>query len=75
MTFVVQQSVFQVCCLPFRSVRHLQEASQTDGKAAINLQKLKLFQHFYVMVRACVAFSVMLIKPISYEGTLSQCFA
>ncbi|XP_075737122.1 protein GPR107 isoform X3 [Rhipicephalus microplus] len=32
------------------SIRHLQEASQTDGKAAINLEKLKLFRHFYVMI-------------------------
>lgn len=32
------------------SIRHLQEASQTDGKAAINLRKLRLFRHFYVMV-------------------------
>ncbi|RZC33666.1 GPR107 [Asbolus verrucosus] len=32
------------------SIRHLQEASQTDGKAAMNLRKLKLFRHFYVMI-------------------------
>ncbi|XP_066148419.1 protein GPR107 isoform X2 [Euwallacea fornicatus] len=32
------------------SIRHLQEASQTDGKAVINLRKLRLFRHFYVMV-------------------------
>lgn len=61
-----------------RSIRHLQEASTTDGKgekggicassasacslvvdlcsscfsAAFNLEKLKLFRHYYVMVRA-----------------------
>ncbi|CDR00219.1 unnamed protein product, partial [Oncorhynchus mykiss] len=33
------------------SIRHLQEASSTDGKAAMNLEKLKLFRHYYVMVR------------------------
>ncbi|KAL0965124.1 hypothetical protein UPYG_G00277130 [Umbra pygmaea] len=32
------------------SIRHLQEASATDGKAAINLAQLKLFRHYYVMV-------------------------
>nr|CAD7423953.1 unnamed protein product [Timema monikensis] len=32
------------------SIRHLQEASHTDGKAAINLRKLKLFRHFYIMI-------------------------
>ncbi|CAB1344228.1 unnamed protein product [Coregonus sp. 'balchen'] len=32
------------------SIRHLQEASSTDGKAAMNLEKLKLFRHYYVMI-------------------------
>ncbi len=32
------------------SIKHLQTASQSDGKAAQNLRKLRLFRHFYIMV-------------------------
>ncbi|TRY86140.1 hypothetical protein DNTS_030205 [Danionella cerebrum] len=39
------------------SIRHLQEASSTDGKAAINLEKLKLFRHYYVMVVCYIYFT------------------
>lgn len=55
------------------SIRHLQEASQTDGKAAMNLSKLKLFRHFYIMVVCYIYFTriiVYLLKitvPFQYE--------
>lgn len=67
-----------VCCgailLPvIWSIRHLQDASATDGKAAVSLEKLKLFRHFYIMVVCYVYFTriiVYLLKitvPFQYE--------
>ncbi|KAG1688015.1 Protein GPR107 [Nymphon striatum] len=43
------------------SIRHLQEASQTDGKAAISLLKLKLFRHFYIMIVCYIYFTRIII--------------
>lgn len=60
------------------SIRHLQEASQTDGKAAINLRKLKLFRHFYIMIVCYIYFTriiVYLLKvtlPFRYEWVYSM---
>ncbi|KAJ8001444.1 hypothetical protein DPEC_G00169560 [Dallia pectoralis] len=39
------------------SIRHLQEASNTDGKAAMSLEKLKLFRHYYVMIVCYIYFT------------------
>ncbi|XP_056310165.1 protein GPR108 [Danio aesculapii] len=39
------------------SIRHLQEASNTDGKAAMNLEKLKLFRQYYVMIVCYIYFT------------------
>ncbi|KAL6463576.1 hypothetical protein MHYP_G00279670, partial [Metynnis hypsauchen] len=49
------------------SIRHLQEASATDGKAVINLAQLKLFRHYYVMIVCYIYFTriiAILIKVI-----------
>lgn len=39
----------------------MQEASQIDGKAAINLRKLKLFRHFYIMIVCYVYFTRIIV--------------
>ncbi|XP_066436322.1 protein GPR107 [Eleutherodactylus coqui] len=55
------------------SIRHLQEASATDGKAAINLAKLKLFRHYYVMIVSfiyftrIIAFLIKLAVPFQWK--------
>jgi len=32
------------------SIRHLEEAARTSDKMAMNLRKLVLFKHFYIMI-------------------------
>lgn len=39
------------------SIKHLEKASETDGKAAINLRKLQVFKHFYIMVICYIYFT------------------
>ncbi|XP_017775171.1 PREDICTED: protein GPR107 [Nicrophorus vespilloides] len=61
------------------SIRHLQEASRTDGKVQIVLRKLKLFRHFYIMIVCYIYFTriiVYLLKitvPFQY-GWLDEMF-
>lgn len=66
-----------ICCTTILipvvwSIRHLQEASSTDGKAAMNLRKLQLFRQFYIMIVCYIYFTrfvVLLLRqtlPFQY---------
>lgn len=57
-----------LCCVAILypvvwSVRHLQIAALTDGKAAIGLRKLKLFRQFYTMI-VCYFYSTRIISLV-----------
>eukprot|EP00897_Mesotaenium_endlicherianum_P007397 jgi/Mesen1/6686/ME000343S05846 len=69
-----------ICCCAILfpivwSIRHLKEASHTDGKAAKNVLKLQLFRTFYIMVVSYIYFTrivVYLLKsttPYHYAWT------
>nr|QVK45773.1 G protein-coupled receptor [Proales similis] len=67
-----------ICCAAILfpvvwSIRHLEQASQTDGKMVLNLKKLKIFKHFYLMVifyiyfTRIIGFLLQQILPFQYE--------
>lgn len=47
------------------SIRHLRQASEVDGKAHLNLQKLQLFRQFYVMVVIYIYFTRIVVLLLS----------
>uniref|UniRef100_A0A674MA78 G protein-coupled receptor 108 n=1 Tax=Takifugu rubripes TaxID=31033 RepID=A0A674MA78_TAKRU len=58
------------------SIRHLQEASTTDGKAAVNLEKLKLFRHYYVMIVCYIYFTriIAILLKVTLPFQWQWCF-
>jgi len=50
------------------SIRHLEEVARTNDKAAMNLRKLMLFKHFYIMIVFYIYFTriiMYILKVIS----------
>lgn len=49
------------------SIRHLEEVARTNDKAAMNLRKLMLFKHFYIMIVFYIYFTriIMYILKVS----------
>ncbi|XP_041987347.1 protein GPR107 [Aricia agestis] len=59
--------VDMVCCGAIMfpvvwSIHHLEDSSTTDGKAAVNLRKLKLFRHFYIIIVCYIYFTRFVIS-------------
>lgn len=46
------------------SIKNLREAARTDGKAAVNLMKLTLFRHYYIVVICYIYFTRVVIYAL-----------
>ncbi|OIW03031.1 hypothetical protein TanjilG_20959 [Lupinus angustifolius] len=58
-----------VCCCAVLfpivwSIKNLREAARTDGKAAVNLMKLTLFRHYYVVVICYIYFTRVVVYAL-----------
>ena len=68
-----RSTLFYMFCAVYRSFRHLQDASQTDSRAAISLAKLKIFRHFYILV-LIIIFIVTYCSIVNNIVLLGICF-
>lgn len=46
------------------SIKNLREAARTDGKAAVNLMKLTLFRHYYIVVICYIYFTRVVVNAL-----------
>ncbi|KAF3525250.1 hypothetical protein F2Q69_00051029 [Brassica cretica] len=58
-----------VCCCAVLfpivwSIKNLREAAKTDGKAAVNLVKLTLFRHYYIVVICYIYFTRVVVYAL-----------
>lgn len=58
-----------VCCCAVLfpivwSIKNLREAARTDGKAAVNLMKLTIFRHYYIVVICYIYFTRVVVYAL-----------
>ncbi|VDK71606.1 unnamed protein product, partial [Cylicostephanus goldi] len=54
------------------SMHHLSEGARSDGKAAFNLEKLRLFRHFYMIVISYVYLTRVIKLLLQYALPFDQ---